>query len=266
MKKSVKTILVASCVATICAGAATAVACSGNATATGEAYGLVHGAGYIGYASVTVSGDKVTAATLQEVCLPTYVEAGESVPADDKVTVKVMSHGKEQDKTFYKSVSYGDVTLTYDAEKKDYMNGSTTFMSMMGTEANAKAYFEAVMANKVSVTVGGEKKTDVLNKKALSKDENNYWGTTTDKDGNAYSRWKMNRDATVKYVIDNGVDKLLSLKLSDTKAPDAKEDKEVTYWTDGTVVTGATWTDLNTKKEGTLSYAQLIMNAYNAKK
>lgn len=262
MKKIAKTILATTCVATLCCGVAAVAGCGGETVPEGEAYGLVHGAGYIGCATVSLDGDKITDVTLQEVCLPTYVVAGDSVPAADKVTVTVQDHGSDVEKTYYKSVSYGKVKLTYDAEKKDYVQGSKTFKELMGNEVSAMQYFKAVMENKVYVTVNGEKKNDVLNKKALSKDENGYW-TRTDKDGNSYSRWKLNRDATVKYVKDNGVEKLLSLEKSTTQADDVKEDKKVTYWTDGTIVTGATWTDMNTEKEGSISYAQLIKNAYD---
>lgn len=66
-------------------------------------------------------------------------------------------------------------------------------------------------------------------------------------------KWKANRDATIAYVKAHGVSKLLSLTVGADK-----------YWVDSNnVSTGATWSDLNTVKEGTLSYAQLIVKAFN---
>ena len=262
MKKTFKALAVCAVAGTLCAGVAAFAGC-GDAETKGEAYGLVHGAGYIGYASITVKGDKITDATLSEVCLPTYVVAGENVPDADKVTDTVISHGNEVTKVFYKTVSYGDVTLTYEAGK-GYMNGTTSFADMMKDEAKAKAYYDAVMSNSVSVTIGSDKKTDILNKAALSKDENGYW-TRKDKDGNDYSRWKMNRDATVNYVKEHGVANLTQLVMSEEKAPDVKEDKEVNYWMDGTINTGATWSDFyKANASGYLTYAQLFINAHAA--
>lgn len=262
MKKTFKALAVCAVAGTLCAGVAALAGC-GETETKGEAYGLVHGAGYIGYASITVKGDKITDATLSEVCLPTYVVAGDSVADADKVSDTVMDHGSEVTKVFYKTVSYGDVTLTYEAGK-GYMNGTTSFADMMKDEAKAKAYYDAVMSNSVSVTIGSAKKTDILNKAALSKDENGYW-TRKDKDGNDYSRWKMNRDATVNYVKEHGVANLTQLVMSEEKAPDVKEDKEVNYWMDGTISTGATWSDFyKADASGYLTYAQLFINAHAA--
>lgn len=253
MKKFQKSVIAVACAGVLCAGVAAVAGC--NSDKTGEAWALTHGAGYVGYASITVNGDKVKDATLTEVCLPTHVEAGETVPEADKVTVKVMSHGKEVEATYYKTVSYGSVTLTYDAEAKTYKSGTTALLDLFKDEAACKAYYEAVITNQVSVTVGSEKKTDVLNKKSLSKEDNGYW-TKEDDNGNKYSQWKVNRDATVKYVKDNGVANLLKLARND----------ETKLWMDGTISTGATWSDLNsdTTGKGYLSYAQLIVKANDA--
>lgn len=255
MKKLIKSIITVACVGTLCAGIAAFAGCSNGVK--GEAYGLVHGAGYVGYASVTVNGDKVTDATLSEVCFPDHVKT-----ADDD---------------YYATVTYGDVTMTYDADAETYKVGTQTIKEYFQSGENCKAYYDAVMSNSVTVKVGNENKTDIMTKAALSKDENGYWTRTkneegkwvTDvnaKDANAYSRWKMNRDATIKYVKEHGVENLLKLVKSDTATPDAKEDKDVKYWMDGTINTGATWNDLNSTKEGSFSYAQLIVNAYNAAK
>ena len=264
MKKFVAVALTGVSMCTLCLGLA---ACQGGDN-DGAAYALVHGGSYVGEATVSVDKDgKVTEATLNEVCLPTYVTAGEDVAEADKVTVTVTDHGSEVEKSYYKTVSYGDVTLTYDATAKDYKSGSTTMAEFFQTEANAKAYFEAVMGNKVSVTVGGEKKTDIMNKASLCKEENGYW-TKQDADGNDYSRWEMNRDATVNYVKEHGVDLLDSL-VRNTEAEKDEYGADAKYWVDTNgVSTGATWTDMNsdTTGKGYLSYVQLILKAYDAAK
>ena len=239
-----------------------AFAACGENEADGKACGLVHGAGYVAMATVTLKGEKIAEATLTEVCFPTYVEAGELVPAADKVADTVNEHGEEVEKTFYKNVSYGDVNLTYVAGS-GYMKGTVLFTDLMKDEDEAEDYFKAVMNSELSVTVDGRKKTDVLNKSSLCKDDNGYW-TRTDKNGNNYSRWKMNRDATVDYVKLNGTAGLTKLVKSETPSPDLKEDKEVYYWTDGNLSTGATWTDLNNgSANGYYTYARLFVKAYS---
>lgn len=242
MKKLFKSIIAVAFIGTL--GAAFA-GCAEEGV-KGEAYGLTHGAGYVGYASVTVSGDKVTDAYLNEVCLPTYVTAGEDVLADDKVTV-----GEGDGATsYYKIVSYGEVTLTYDVDDGYKTADGKTLKEYFASEENAEAYYEAVMNGSVTVTVGTEKKNDVMTKAALSKEDNGYWSS------NLGTRlgWKANRDKTLQYVKEYGVDNLLQLTLDDST------------WKDGSIDTGATWADFNSVKEGSLSYAQLLTNAYNAAK
>lgn len=228
---------------------------------TGEAFGLVHGAGYAGFASVTVKAGAITDVQLSEVCLPTYI----TIPNDDttigedyKVKATVKDHGNDVEKTFYKTVTFGSVTMTYDLTK-GYMVGDKTMVEFFQDAQNVKTYYKAVMANKVAVIVGeGDegKKTDVMTKAALSKEENGYWAGSSIKDGQL--GWKANRDAIVKYVKEKGVDELLKLELKDLN-----NDK---YWVDTNgVSTGATWTDQNTEKANTLSYSKLIKNAFDAK-
>lgn len=265
MKKFVAVALAGVSACALCFGLA---ACKEDETneEAAVAYGLVHGGSYVGKATVEVDKDgKVTDATLNEVCLPTYVTADDSVAAEDKVTVTVTDHGSEVEKSYYKTVSYGDVTLTYDATAKDYKSGSTTMAEFFQTEANAKAFFEAVMENKVSVSVGGENKTDIMNKASLCKEENGYW-TTKDDEDNSYSRWKVNRDATVEYVKENGVQMLATL-VRNTEGTTDDYGANAKYWVDGNgVSTGATWTDMNsdTSEANYFSYAQLFVKAYIA--
>lgn len=224
MKKLFKALLVFACAGTLCAGALALSACGGDKD-TG-AYGLVHNAGYVGYSTVTVDkDDKVTDATLTEYCFPTQV--------------------KTADGDCYAEVTYGKVTMKYDEEGKTYKVGEQTIKEYFKDEDNCKTYVKAVNDGKVYVTVDGVKKNDVMTKAALCKDDNGYGGTKFD--------WKKNRDATIAYVKAHGVSKLLSLTVGADK-----------YWVDSNnVSTGATWTDLNTVKEGTLSYAQLIVKAFN---
>lgn len=227
MKKITKTLVTLACVATLGAGVCAMSACGGGEK-TGEAYGLVHGAGYVGYATVTVSNDKVKDATLTEVCFPTEV--------------------KKSADTYYSSVTYGEVTMTYDVDAKTYKVGTQTLKEYFKSEANCKAYYEAVVGNKVKAD-GAE---NIMTKAALCKDDNGYWSTNL----GTKLGWKANRDATIKYVEENGIDNLLKLVKND----------DTGIWMDGTVSTGATWNDLNSEKEGSISYAQLIVNAYNAAK
>lgn len=225
---------------------------------TGEAYGLVHGAGYVGYSKIVYDNDNVTALTLSEVCLPTQVKATEEVAEADRVAVT----GATSTTYYYKNVSYGSVTLVYDATD-GYKVGSETLVKYLENEANCKAYYEAVMNNQIKVSVGGEQNSTLMSKATLSKDENGYWTTKDAQTNENYSRWKLNRDATVNYVKENGTSKLKSLVKGDA-VNDPKAGKDVQYWTDGTVSTGATWSDLNpSDKKGKTyyTYAELILKA-----
>lgn len=269
MKKLTKVTIGITLAVSLTAGIAAIAGCSSDKT--GEAYALVHGGSYVGYSKIVTSGNMVKELELYEVCLPTYVTAGDSVAEGDKVTVKVNDHGSEVEKSFYKTIAYGNLTLTYKTVgtvSGYYTSANQKLEDYLKAETNAKAYYEAVTSNSIKVTVGGQQKTDIMTNAALNKEENGYW-TRTDRDGNSYSRWKMNRDATVNYVKSYGLSNLSKVAKSPDKwESDAKEDKAVTTWMDGNISTGATWSDLNTKPEaGTyLSYAQLILKASNAAK
>jgi hypothetical protein len=167
--------------------------------------------------------------------------------------------------SYYKTFSYSGHTFTYDATAKAYqLSDGTTFGDYMRVESNAKEYYDAVVANSVSVKVGGVDKKDIMSYSTLSKEENGYWTKTYGDDEVSYSRWKVNRDATVNYVKENGVSKLLSLTKSAEKVVDAYG-ADAYYWTDGTVSTGATWSDLykaDGDSEGYLTYGQIILKAY----
>ncbi|MGN0806520.1 MAG: hypothetical protein ACI4MC_05725 [Candidatus Coproplasma sp.] len=265
MKKIAKVVIGMTMAATVAATAGVIAGCSSDKT--GEAYGLTHTGIFVGYSKIVLSGDTVKDLVLTEVCLPTQVKATNdtTVTEDEKVG------------NYYKTVSYADVTLTYD-ETDGYLTADgTKFVEYLrASEENCKAYYEAVTTNSVKVTVGGQQKTDIMNYNTLSKEANNYWGRKQNEDGTwstttdnpDYSRWKMNRDATVAYVKTYGVANLTSLVKATEATDDAMEDgKTVTYWMDGEISTGATWSDLNpASPDGYISYAQLILKANEAAK
>lgn len=221
-------------------------ACGGNTAKTGEAVGLVHGAGYVGFATVTVDGEKITKATLTEYCFPSYVT--EETAGEGLTAVEVTSHGATSTKYFYNTVKFGSYTLTATAEGYKTADGKTE-VALFGDDAAAKAWKDAVVAG--NVEVNGKK--DIMTNAKLCKDENGYGGTNFD--------WKGNRDKTIAAFIAQGE----KINTATTKAVTVDE-KTKNYWVIGEYETGATWTDLNTRKEGSLSYAELLVKALKAAK
>lgn len=236
---------------------------------TATSYGLVHGKGYVGQATVTVKYGKITDAKLDETCLPTYVnptgEANEYI-----VSGKVISHNNPTTKLFYKTVKFADVTMEYntdeidatytqnDEEKttkisKGYMVGNKTMLEFFADEANCKKYAEAVANGEVAVVMADGDKKDVMTAAALVKSQNGYWGTPAT---NALG-WKANVEATCKYVKENGFDgvtKKEDLTNKDNSATNPKLDNELVD--KNGVATGATWTDM-------WDYVNLLHNAFN---
>ncbi|MGN0824482.1 MAG: hypothetical protein ACI4MB_05375 [Candidatus Coproplasma sp.] len=258
MKKIAKVVVGITMAAAVAATAGAIAGC--GSSKTGEAYGLTHGAGYVGYSKIVVSGDKVKDLVLTEVCLPTEVTAGDTVAAADKVTGTYVKRGKTYTAVYYKSVTVGSTAFTYDETIPEgsqasigyKMSDGTTLLSWLSTETNCKAYYEAVTTNAVKVTVGGEQKNDIMNNASLSKEVNGYWTLE-----NGTSQWKTNRDATVNYVKTNGVANLTKLK----------KNADTSIWMDGEISTGATWSDLNPDtSDGYFSYAELIIKANEAAK
>lgn len=228
------------------------------------AYGLVHGKGYVGQGTVTVKYGKVVAASLNEACLPTYVtaktELGAAAEADGTYLVsgKAVNHGSTVTSTYYKTVKFADIVMTYDTTEVDgvskgYMVGTKTMLEFFADEANCQKWFEAVAGDKVAVVTAEGDKTDVMNAKALLKTQNGYWGSPAA----AALGWTANVDATCKYVVANGFDGVTAkedLKQADHSATSPKLDNE---WTDKNgVATGATWTDM-------WDYVNLLHNAFN---
>jgi hypothetical protein len=297
MKKMTKIVAGVAALAALSVSAFSLVACGdggdgGKNTETklsgsAEVYGPVHGGSFVGYSKITVVDNAVTDLTLTEICFPTQVTVAKgtsttsaedavanistTVAASDYVVVNTSSTKTTEGVTtttytataYYKTVSYGSTTFTYDAENKTYLNGTTTMSVYMQDETNAKAYYDAVKANNVAVSLNGAEDKTVMTYNALCKDENGYWNVQDDA-GETYSRWKLNRDATVNYVKQYGIDNLFNLKKSTTSVEDSKG-VESLYWMDGTISTGATWNDMSkvpSASVGYYSYAELITRAY----
>ncbi len=252
MKKLAKTLALCAVAATLSVGAVAFAGCDNGENdkkeSTGASYAMVHTAGkYIGYSTVTLKGDEIKDVTLTEVCLP------------DRVTYTV-GEGNDAVKTKYAKVTYGNVTMLWDAEASAYKVGDKVVKEYFASEENCRLYYEAAIGNKISAyeTVDGEAKTNVMTKATLSKEENGYWNEAKGSKLEAVdgSWWKANRDATVKYVKEHGVANLLKLERNSDN-----------YWMDGDVSTGATWSDMSSANgatsTGATTYAQLITDAYN---
>lgn len=240
-----------------------------DAMKVGTDVNLVHGAGYVGVATVGLTKDyhgdiNIAAVTLKEYCLPTQVAPTDVTGLAETDYVKYA--GKHGDSYAYKTAKIGDVTLTAKTEEVTADGKTTTKLVGYVKEGettnwfakvdNQKAYVNhLVNGGKVVYEVStGNVEADVSK---FDKDVNGYGGTTFN--------WKENRDATVAMVMTYGTDACLAA----TRQTEAGEDGR-RYWVvkdgDEDVVTGATWTDLNTVKEGSTSYVQLIKNAEDAAK
>lgn len=219
------------------------------------AYGLVHRQGYVGIATVTYQYGKIAKATLDEACFPTQVKA----PADaGEYAVEVSGV------YYWKTVKYGKVTMTYDAER-GYLVDTKTLKEFFADEANCKEYAQAVQTDKVTVVTADGDKTDIMTAATLLKSKNGYWSGKSISD--IQLGWAANVDATCKYVVANGFDGITSADdLKHVEGYNADNDKtNVTplpdkmynEWLDKNgVKTGATWSDL-------WDYVNLLHNAYN---
>ena len=195
------------------------------------AYGLVHGKGYVGKGTIVVAGGKISSASIDEACLPTYVVASEA--SDDTVTATVLDHGKEVQKHFYKTVKFAGVEMVYDATN-GYQVGSTKMVDWFATEANCEKWFEAVASDSVSVMIAGKEDKTIMTSAKLLKSKNGYWGTPAE---NALG-WKANMEATCAYVVANG----FAAESFEQVAGEGKLDNEKVD--NLGVHTGATWTDM----------------------
>jgi len=194
------------------------------------AYGIVHKS-YVGKGTVVVAGGKISSASIDEACLPTYVVASEA--SADTVTATVLDHGNEVQKHFYKTVKFADITLEYDLTD-GYKSGSTKLMDLLKDEANCEKWFEAVASDSVSVMIAGKEDKTIMTSAKLLKSKNGYWGTPAE---NALG-WKANMEATCAYVVANG---FAAESFSDVAGEGALDNEKVDNLG---VHTGATWTDM----------------------
>ncbi|MBQ2894661.1 MAG: hypothetical protein IJE92_04000 [Clostridia bacterium] len=206
------------------------------------AYGIVHKS-YVGKGTVVVAGGKISSASIDEACLPTYVVASEA--SDDTVTATVLDHGNEVQKHFYKTVKFADITLEYDLTD-GYKSGSTKLMDLLKEEANCEKWFEAVASDSVSVMIAGKEDKTIMTSAKLLKSKNGYWGTPAE---NALG-WKANVEATCAYVVANG----FAAESFEQVAGEGKLDNEKVD--NLGVHTGATWTDM-------LDYYNVLKAAFN---
>ena len=194
------------------------------------AYGIVHKS-YVGKGTIVVAGGKISSASIDEACLPTYVVASEA--SADTVTATVLDHGNEVQKHFYKTVKFADITLEYDLTD-GYKSGSTKLMDLLKEEANCEKWFEAVASDSVSVMIAGKEDKTIMTSAKLLKSKNGYWGTPAE---NALG-WKANMEATCAYVVANG----FAAESFEQVAGEGKLDNEKVD--NLGVHTGATWTDM----------------------
>ena len=206
------------------------------------AYGIVHKS-YVGKGTVVVAGGKISSASIDEACLPTYVVASEA--SADTVTATVLDHGNEVQKHFYKTVKFADITLEYDLTD-GYKSGSTKLMDLLKEEANCEKWFEAVASDSVSVMIAGKEDKTIMTSAKLLKSKNGYWGTPAE---NALG-WKANMEATCAYVVANG----FAAESFEQVAGEGKLDNEKVD--NLGVHTGATWTDM-------LDYYNVLKAAFN---
>ena len=206
------------------------------------AYGIVHKS-YVGKGTVVVAGGKISSASIDEACLPTYVVASEA--SADTVTATVLDHGNEVQKHFYKTVKFADITLEYDLTD-GYKSGSTKLMDLLKEEANCEKWFEAVASDSVSVMIAGKEDKTIMTSAKLLKSKNGYWGTPAE---NALG-WKANVKATCDYVVANG----FAAESFEQVAGEGKLDNEKVD--NLGVHTGATWTDM-------LDYYNVLKAAFN---
>ncbi|MDY5441304.1 MAG: hypothetical protein SPG64_03690 [Candidatus Enteromonas sp.] len=235
-----------------------------NAALNGVAYDLVHGAGYVGKAVVNATKDyhgevSVAGVELYEYCLPSYYTVSDEVKATldetDYVVGKVNGHDGIVEQAWYKTVKFGSYTLTAAADAEGFLHyADAEGKNPLATEAGQAAWADAVIADEVVLALkAGNKK---VGNAEFNKDNNGYGGTSFD--------WKGQRNATVAIAMDYGVDALLTAVYP--KEADENGKKHWSITVDGeTVVTAATWTDLNsdTTDKGYSSYAQLIKAAYD---
>lgn len=234
-----------------------------DAYKTGKAFALVHKGGYVGAADVELVSSMnysthtneitILGANLHEVELPTSLnvsaEEKATLAASDYIEATVMSHGSEVNKVYYKTVKFGDVTLTgaYDAANKSFKYEGADFSK----EEVCEAYYNAVMNDGVTLVLSTGNRN--VGHAKLNKEENGY-GVAGKFD------WKMNRNKTVGAFVQYGPEAMKASTLKEDKQWHVTDSKNK----DKDIAIGATWTDLNSKPaSGYVSYVDLLVNAYN---
>ena len=224
------------------------------ATSEYVAYGLVHGNGYVGKATVTVDANGVvTDATLDEACLPTYVTAKEPVEGVT-TTDKVTSHGSEVTKHFYTTVKFGGYTATYDLATHTYLINGLPMLDRFQSTVYARAWFEAVNTDSVVVVVSADGKTEdgeIMNSATLLKSQNGYWGTPTE----PAIGWEENAVATSTFFVENYEAFVPSFYKYGPENLFYGHSSNGQPWFWNGINTGATWTDME-------DYVTLLVVAY----
>ena len=223
------------------------------ATSEYVAYGLVHGNGYVGKATVTVDANGVvTDATLDEACLPTYVTAEEPVEGVT-TTDKVTSHGSEVTKHFYTTVKFGGYTATYDLATHTYLINGLPMLDRFQSTVYARAWFEAVNTDSVVVVVSADGKTDgeIMNSATLLKSQNGYWGTPTE----PALGWEENAVATSAFFVENYEAFVPAFYQNGPEGLFYGHSANGQPWFWNGINTGATWTDME-------DYVTLLVVAY----
>ena len=200
------------------------------------AYGIVHKS-YVGKGTIVVAGGKISSASIDEACLPTYVVASEA--SADTVTVEVEDHGEMKTKHYYKTVKFADITLEYDAAD-GYKAGSTKLMDLLKDEANCEKWFEAVASDSVSVMIAGKEDKTIMTSAKLLKSKNGYWSTNANIGTEALG-WKANVEATCAYVVANGFAATSFERVAEGSQTGVLDNEFVD---NNGVHTGATWSDM----------------------
>ena len=217
-------------------------------------YGLVHGNGYVGKATVTVDANGVvTNATLDEACLPTYVTAKEPVEGVT-TTDKVTSHGSEVTKHFYTTVKFGGYTATYDLATHTYLINGLPMLDRFQSTVYARAWFEAVNTDSVVVVVSADGKTEdgeIMNSATLLKSQNGYWGKPTE----PAIGWEENAVATSTFFVENYEAFVPSFYKYGPENLFYGHSANGQPWFWNGINTGATWTDMK-------DYVTLLVVAY----
>lgn len=225
------------------------------ATSEYVAYGLVHGNGYVGKATVTVDANGVvTDATLDEACLPTYVAPKEPVEGWT-VADEVESHGVSVTKNFYKTVKFGGYTATYDLATHTYLIDGLPMLNRFQSTVYARAWFEAVNTDSVVVVSADGKKEDgeIMNSATLLKSQNGYW--SGDKITPPALGWEENAVATSAFFVENYEAFVPAFYQNGPENLFYGHGSNGQPWFWNGINTGATWTDME-------DYVTLLVVAY----